>query len=63
MTEWAQVSRHRKPWREADIDHLRAALRDDETIAEIAGRLGRTREAVSTMARKVINESMTPAGK
>ena len=57
MTEWARVARHRQPWREADIDDLRAALRDDVTIAEIADRRGRTREAVSTMARKVMNET------
>ena len=57
MTEWARVARHRQPWREVDIDDLRAALRDDVTIAEIADRLGRTREAVSTMARKVMNET------
>lgn len=63
MTEWARVARHRQPWRETDIDDLRAALRDDIAIPEIADRLGRTREAVSTMARKVMNESMASAGR
>ena len=57
MTEWARVARHRQPWKEADIQDLRSALRNDVTIPEIAKRLGRTREAVSTMARKVTIES------
>jgi hypothetical protein len=58
VTEWARVGRHRQPWKEDDIQHLRAALREDVTIPEIAQRLGRTREAVSTMARKVMSESL-----
>jgi predicted transcriptional regulator len=59
MTEWARVARHRQPWLEDDIKTLQAALRDDATtIPEIARRMGRKREAVSTMARKVMHESL-----
>jgi len=44
---------------EDDIKTLQAALRDDATtIPEIARRMGRKREAVSTMARKVMHESL-----
>lgn len=58
MTEGARVARHWQPWKETDIQNLRAALRTDVPIAEIAERLGRTREPVSTMARKVMVESI-----
>ena len=61
MTEWARVARHRQPWKDDDIQHLREALGENVTIPEIAQRLGRTQEAVSTMARKVMSESLASA--
>lgn len=53
----SKMTNNRAPWTSEDIENLKALLASGASPAELAKRLGRTREAISTKARRVAADS------